>query len=92
MPIKTMSVKEFRDNLSEALDGAKIGETQIIVRHSKPIAALIPVAKAELLRLVDVVLRELGEAELISRDAAIVAAVKRADEEIAQGKIIWYAV
>lgn len=44
---KTKGVEEARAELPRLLDAAQSGESTIITRHGKPVAALVPLSKAE---------------------------------------------
>ena len=88
--LKTVPAGKARNNFSELLSDAEQGEATMIIRNSTPVAALVPAELAEFLKLTKLIVHELGVSELMSKDADIVEMVKRADEEIALGDIVWY--
>ncbi len=86
---RTVSASEARTAFPDILNDAARGRTTVIVRHSKPTAAIIPAAELETYYLVRRMMVELGESIAVSTDRAIVAAVAKAQNDIARGKIIW---
>jgi|ERR1700681_1918542 prevent-host-death family protein len=93
---RKVSANKARAVLSDILDDATRGGTTVIIRHSKPAAAIIPATEfetyyneLETYYLVRRLMVELGESIAVSTDRAIVAAVARAQDDIARGKIIW---
>jgi|GEM_PF-2029138 len=90
--IKTVQAKEARAQFSALLDQVEQGQTRLIIRNSKPTAALVPPDQARLLGYLGDVLADLGESLELSADADVIAQVKAANEQIAQGKIVWYEV
>ena len=90
--LKTVQAKEARARLSELLDEVEQGQVRLIIRNSKPTAALVPPDQARLLGYLADVLAELGESLELSADADLIAQANAANDEIAQGKIVWYEV
>jgi len=88
--LKTVAAAEARDNFSELLSNAENGEATLIIRKSKPAAALVPAELADYLKITKQIVHELGVSELMASDNNIVERVKRADEEIGRGEIVWY--
>jgi prevent-host-death family protein len=86
---RTVSVSEARTGLSDILDAAERGRTTVVVRHSKPSAAIIPAGELETYHLVRRLMVELGESIAVSEDPEIVAAVHQAQDDIARGRVIW---
>lgn len=86
---RTISATDARAELNKLLDAAEGGKTTLVVRHSKPSAAIIPAKELDTYTLVRRLLRELAETIEMSSDPAIVAAVKKAQSDIARGDIFW---
>jgi prevent-host-death family protein len=86
---RKVSANKARAVLSDILDDATRGGTTVIIRHSKPAAAIIPAAEFETYYLVRRMLVDLGESIAVSTDRAIIDRVATAQNHIAHGKIIW---
>jgi PHD/YefM family antitoxin component YafN of YafNO toxin-antitoxin module len=78
-----------REQLPSILDNAEKGETTMILRHSKPSAAVIPASEIETFHFFQQMMREVGETLELSRDPEVIAAVKRAQHQINHGEIVW---
>jgi prevent-host-death family protein len=85
---RTIAVSVAREQITDILDDAEKGNTTLILRHSKPSAAVVPARDLDTFKLFQRVMREVGETLEISRDPAIIAAVAKARDEINRGKII----
>ncbi|HEX5275168.1 MAG TPA: type II toxin-antitoxin system Phd/YefM family antitoxin [Candidatus Rubrimentiphilum sp.] len=88
--LKTVQAKEARANLSELLDRVAEGESRLIIRNSKPAAALVPPEQARWLGYLGEILAEFAESLEISGDQDLVEQVKIANQEVAEGNIVWY--
>jgi prevent-host-death family protein len=86
---RTIAASVARDNLTGILDDAERGRTTLILRHSRPSAAVVPASDLEAYRLFRRVMREVGETLDVSRDPAIVSAVRASQAAIDRGEIIW---
>jgi PHD/YefM family antitoxin component YafN of YafNO toxin-antitoxin module len=86
---RTIAAAVARDNLTAILDDAELGRTTLILRHSRPSAAVVPAAELETYRLFRRVMREVGESLEVSRDPEIVAAVRASEDALKRGRIIW---
>jgi len=86
---REVSAREARATLPDILDAAKRGRTTVVIRHAKPVAAIVPAAGLEMYNLVRHIMVQLGESIAVSTDRTIVAAVVRAQDEIAREKIFW---
>jgi prevent-host-death family protein len=89
---RTMAATDARTHFRDALAAAESGETTLIIRHSKPAAAIVPARDLELYDMFTETVRELGELIQDSEDEALIAAVHKAEDNIAQGKVTWYRV
>jgi prevent-host-death family protein len=86
---RTIAAAVAREQLTDILDDAENGKTTVILRHSRPSAAVVPAADLENYNLFRRIMTEVGETLDISRDPAIIAAVRAAQEEINRGEIVW---
>lgn len=84
-----MAAAEARGKFPAVLDDAENGTTTVILRHSRPAAAVVPASELEAYNIVRAILRDVGESLDISRDEDIIAAVRRSRDEIARGEIVW---
>ena len=84
-----MAASAARNHFSDALEAAEGGETTMIIRHSKHVAALVPAQDLDTYNMVIGVMRELGELIEISNDPEIVAAVQKGKDDISRGNISW---
>jgi antitoxin (DNA-binding transcriptional repressor) of toxin-antitoxin stability system len=89
---RTMAATDARTHFRVALEAAESGETTLIFRHSKPAAALVPARDLEIYGMFVDVVRELGEIITDSEDVSLIAAVHKAEDEIAKGKVTWLRV
>jgi prevent-host-death family protein len=88
--LKTVQAKEARAKLSELLDRVAEGESRLIIRNSKPAAALVPPEQARWLGYLGEIQAEFAESLDISNDKDLAAQVKTANEEVAEGNVVWY--
>ena len=86
---RTVAAGEARGHLNRILDDAENGIATLILRHSKPSAAVVPASEMEAFRLFQRLMREVGEALEVSEDPEIIAAVLEAQDQINHGHIIW---
>jgi len=86
---RTVAAGEARGHLNRILDDAENGIATLILRHSKPSAAVVPASEMEAFRLFQRLMREVGEALEVSEDPEIIAAVLEAQDQINQGHIVW---
>jgi antitoxin (DNA-binding transcriptional repressor) of toxin-antitoxin stability system len=86
---RTIPAGEARSQLPGILDDAEKGTTTVIYRHSKPSAFVAPANLLGQFELFQRVMREVGESLEVSRDPEIIAAVRRAQDAINRGHIIW---
>jgi prevent-host-death family protein len=86
---RTIAAAVARERLTEILDDAELGKTTIILRHSRPSAAVVPVADLETFNLFRRLMREVGETLELSRDPGVIAAVREAEKDIKRGDVIW---
>jgi antitoxin (DNA-binding transcriptional repressor) of toxin-antitoxin stability system len=86
---RTVAAGEARGLLPGILDDAEKGFTTVILRHSRPSAAVVPAGDLAAFNLFRRIMREVGETLAVSGDAEIIAAVKRAQEELNRGQIFW---
>ena len=86
---RTIGAADLRKDLHAVLNAAEEGQTTLIVRNSKPSAAMVPAADLEVFDLFRMLLRELGESLELSRDPEVLVAVRAAQERIARGNVIW---
>jgi len=86
---RTIAATAARGQLNGILDDAEKGKTTVILRHSRPSAAVVPANDLEAFRVFQKVMREVGETLQLSRDPEIVEAVKRSQDAINRGEIIW---
>ncbi|HEV3156567.1 MAG TPA: hypothetical protein VGZ00_04410 [Candidatus Baltobacteraceae bacterium] len=89
MMTRTVAAAVARDNLTDILDDAEQGRATLILRHSRPSAAVVPVVDFEAYKLFRRVMREVGETLIVSRDPDVIAAVRSSQEAINRGEIIW---
>ena len=89
MTPRTIAAAVARDNLTGILDDAEQGRTTLILRHSRPSAAVVPAADLGAFQLFRRVMREVGETLDVSRDPKIIAAVRESQDAINRGEIIW---
>lgn len=92
MAIKSISAKDARAGLPRILDDAASGQSTMIIRNSKPTAAVVPAQLAELLPLVHSIMKELGESIQLSRDPEVLEAYRRGQTELENQDIEWYEV
>jgi prevent-host-death family protein len=88
--MKSIAAKEARDNFSALLDNAERGKSAIVVRNSRPAAAIMPAESARLAPIIDAVMKEFGLSVEMSEDAEILEAYARAKDEMERGEIVWY--
>lgn len=86
---RTIAAAVARDQLPGILDDAEQGRTTLILRHSRPSAAVVPAADLETFQIFCRVMREVGESLDVSRDPAIIAAVRESQDAINHGQITW---
>lgn len=86
---RTIAATAARGQLNGILDDAEKGKTTLILRHSRPSAAVVPANDLDAFQIFQRVMREIGETLQLSRDPEIVEAVKRSQEAINRGEIIW---
>jgi len=86
---RTIAAAAAREQLTDILDDAEHGKTTIILRHSRPSAAVVPVADLETFNLFRRIMSEVGETLDMSRDPEIIAAVRAAEIDVDRGEIIW---
>ena len=87
--MKTIPAKEARSNLPALLDDASEGKAVLIMRHSRPAAALMPPEYAEIGPIIFAVVRELGESLILSNGPDVIAAFRDAQLELDRGDISW---
>lgn len=90
--IKSISAKDARAGLPRILDDAASGQSTMIIRNSRPTAAVVPAQLAELLPLVHSIMKELGESIQLSRDPEVLEAYRRGQTELENQDIEWYEV
>jgi hypothetical protein len=86
---RTIAAAVARDNLTSIRDDAEHGRTTLILRHSRPSAAVVPAADLEVFQLFRRVMREVGETLDVTRDPEIIAAVRASQDAVDRGGIIW---
>jgi len=86
---RTIAATAARGQLNGILDDAEKGKTTLILRHSRPSAAVVPAKDLDAFQIFQRVMREIGETLQLSRDPEIVEAVKRSQEAINRGEVIW---
>ncbi len=86
---RTMAAAEARGKFPSVLDDAEKGLTTVILRHSRPSAAVVPASELSAFHLFRRIMREVGETLEVSRDPKIIAAVKRSQEQVNRGEIYW---
>ncbi len=86
---RTIAATAARGQLNGILDDAEKGNTTVILRHSRPSAAVVPANDLEAFHMFQRVMLEIGETLQLSRDPEIIDAVKRSQEAINRGEIIW---
>ena len=87
---RTIAAGAARGELNRILDDAENGLATLILRHSKPSAAVVPASEMEAFRLFQRLMREGGETLEVSEDPEIVAAVLEAQDQINRGHIVWH--
>jgi PHD/YefM family antitoxin component YafN of YafNO toxin-antitoxin module len=87
---RTIAAGEARGHLNRILDDAENGIATLILRHSKPSAAVVPASEMEAFRLFQRLMREVGETLEVSEDPEIIAAVLEAQDQISHGHIVWH--
>jgi len=87
--IRTIAAGEARGQFPGILDDAEKGLTTVILRHSRPSAAVVPASDLPTFNLFRRIMREVGETLEVSRDPEIIAAVKHAQDETNRGQIFW---
>jgi prevent-host-death family protein len=91
--VKTVPAKQARENFSGLLDDAESGKgAVVIIRNSKPAAAVVPPEFAEALPLVQAILSDLGLSLEMAQDQEVVRAYQRGLDDIAREDIVWYEV
>src|SRR5437588_3445568 len=78
--LKTVQAKEARANLSALLDEVGKGQARLIIRNSKPAAALVPPEQARWLGYLGEILAEFNESLEMSADEDLIAQVKAAND------------
>jgi len=86
---RTIAAAVAREQLTGILDDAENGKTTVILRHSKPSAAVVPAADLDVFNLFQRIMREVGETIEMSQDADIIAAVRASQDEMNRGEIVW---
>ena len=86
---RTIAAAVAREQLTGILDDAENGKTTVILRHSKPSAAVVPAADLDVFNLFRRIMREVGETIEMSQDADIIAAIRASQDEINRGEIVW---
>jgi len=87
---RTIAAGAARGDLNRILDDAEKGNVTLILRYSKPSAAVVPASEMDAFRLFRRVMLEVDETLEVSRDPEIIAAVKDAQEQINRGHVIWH--
>jgi hypothetical protein len=86
---RTVAAGEAPELLPDILDDAEKGFTTVILRNSRPSAAVVPAGYLVAFNLFRRIMREVSETLAVSSDAEIVAAVKRAQQDVKRGQIFW---
>ena len=79
-----------RGDITRILDDAENGIPTLILRNSKPSAAVVPANELDAFRVFQRLVSELGETLEVSDDPEIIAAVHEAQAEIKRGHIVWH--
>jgi len=87
---RTIAAGEARGHLNRILDDAENGIATLILRHSKPSAAVVPASELNAFRLFQRLMSEVGETLEVSEDPEIIAAVQEARDEVNRGHIVWH--
>jgi prevent-host-death family protein len=90
MTSRTIGAAEARNELPALLDRAEEGEMTVIIRRSKPAAAVIPAGDLEAYEVFRGVLHEFGEMLEVSTDPATISAVREAEEALTRGEVTWH--
>jgi antitoxin (DNA-binding transcriptional repressor) of toxin-antitoxin stability system len=90
--VKSVPAGEARKEISRILSDAEGGQCTLIIRNSKPTAAVVPAQLADLLPLVHAIMCDLGESIQLSRDSDILVAFENGQRELERGDIEWYEV
>ena len=85
----TIAAAVAREQLTGILDDAENGKTTVILRHSRPSAAVVPAADLDAFNLFRQMMREVGETLEMSHDADLIAAVRLSQAEMTRGEIVW---
>ena len=86
---RTIAAAVAREQLTGILDDAENGKTTVILRHSRPSAAVVPAADLEAFNLFRRIMREVGETLEMSHDEDLIAAVRASQDELNRGEIVW---
>jgi prevent-host-death family protein len=86
---RTIAAAVAREQLSGILDDAENGKTTVILRHSRPSAAVVPAADLDAFNLFRQIMREVGETLEMSHDEDLIAAVRASQDELNRGEIVW---
>jgi prevent-host-death family protein len=86
---RTMAAAEARGKFPSILDDAEKGFTTVILRHSRPSAAVVPASELPAFNMFRRIMREIGETLEVSRNPEIIAAVQRSQDEVNRGQIFW---
>ena len=86
---RTIAAAVAREGLAGILDDAEHGRTTLILRHSRPSAAVVPATDLDVYRFFRRVMREVGETLEVSRNPEIIATVRAAQIAVNRGEIIW---
>jgi prevent-host-death family protein len=86
---QTMAAAEARGKFPGILDAAEKGRTTVILRHSRPSAAVIPASELPAFNLFRRIMREVGETLDVSRNPEMIAAVQRSQDEVDRGQVFW---
>ncbi len=86
---RTIAAAAARGHFTDILDDAEKGKITVILRHSRPSAAVVPAADLVQFDLFRQIMREVGETLQVSRDPEIVAAVKKSQSALDGGEIVW---
>jgi len=86
---RTMAAAEARGKFPGILDDAEKGFTTVILRHSRPSAAVVPASELPAFHMFRRIMREIGETLEVSRNPEIIAAVHRSQDEVNRGQIFW---
>jgi prevent-host-death family protein len=87
--MKTLSVTEARKDLSGVVSRAEGGESVMLIKNSKPAAAIVSAEIGELAPILMALMREYGISLEMSRDPDVLEAFRRGQAELERGEVVW---